>query len=62
MTKELNEQRQNQELWSNVEQPKEQMNVLRQNLGWHLKDVKLIKEKMNRTINGVPMMSNLRIK
>ena len=31
------------------------------NLGWHLNDVKLnkLRMKMNRTMNGVPMMRNL---
>ena len=61
MTKELNEQRQNQELWSKDEQSKEQMNQLQQNLGWQLNDVKLnqLRMKMNRTMNGAPMMRNL---
>ena len=56
-----NKQRQNQELWSNDEQSREQMNLLRQNLGWHLNDVKLnkVRVKMNRTMNGFPMMRNL---
>ena len=53
--------RQNQELWSKDEKSKEQMNQLKQNLGWQLNDVKLnqLRIKMNKTINGVPMMSNL---
>ena len=43
------------------EQSKEQTNQLRKNLGWHLNDVKLnkLRMKMNKTMNGVPMMSNL---
>ena len=56
-----NEQIQNQELWSNDEQSKEPMNQLRQNPGWHLNDVKLNKVtmKMNRIVNGIPLMRNL---
>ena len=42
-------------------QSKEQTNQLRKHLGWHLNDVKLnkLRIKMNRNMNGIPMMSNL---
>ena len=50
-----NEQMQNLELWSNDEQSKEPMNY---------NDVKLnkLRMKMNKTMNGIPMMSHLRNK
>ena len=52
---------QNLELWSNDEQSKEPTNQLRQNPGWNHNDVKLnkLRMKMNKTMNGIPMMSNL---
>ena len=63
MTKELNEQRQNQELWSNAEQSKEQMNQLKIEPRMASQRCETNQRmKMNRTMNGVPKMSNLRNK
>ena len=56
-----NEHIQNLELWSNDEQSNEPTNQLRQNPRWNGNDVKLnkLRMKMNKTMNGIPMMSNL---